>query len=158
RSSMLTGRYPTQTGVLDNNTWFGAAHPDFISLPKYFKQHGYASLRTGKVFHDGIDDTEAWTVGGEQRNVEAVEKAVNSTASAPTSPDPNDRIVMLEGDGESDSDYRFANRAIELLEQYRNKPFLLMLGFTKPHSPPTAPKKFFDMYDAARMPLPVDFA
>src|SRR4051812_5949260 len=35
RSSLLTGRYPTQTGVLDNLTWFGAAHPDFVSLPKH---------------------------------------------------------------------------------------------------------------------------
>jgi iduronate 2-sulfatase len=40
----------------------------------------------------------------------------------------------------------------------RTNHFLLMLGFTKPHSPPTAPKKMIEMYDVARMPLPVDFA
>ena len=61
RASLLNGRYPTQTGVLDNRTWFGAAHPEFVSLPKYFKQQGYASLRTGKIFHGGIDDFDAWT-------------------------------------------------------------------------------------------------
>src|SRR5215210_1667622 len=33
RTSVLTGRQPTTTGVLDNTTWFGAAHPDFVSLP-----------------------------------------------------------------------------------------------------------------------------
>src|SRR5262245_44393950 len=32
RTSMLNGRYPTTTGVLDNRTWFGAEHPDFVSL------------------------------------------------------------------------------------------------------------------------------
>src|SRR4051812_44774775 len=31
RTSLLTGRQPTATGVLDNRTWFGADHPDFVS-------------------------------------------------------------------------------------------------------------------------------
>src|SRR3954463_9481222 len=37
RTSMLTGRHPTTTGVLDNTAWFRAAHPDFVSLPQHFK-------------------------------------------------------------------------------------------------------------------------
>jgi len=41
RSSMLNGRHPTTTGVLDNRAWFGALHPEFVSLPKHFKQNGY---------------------------------------------------------------------------------------------------------------------
>jgi iduronate 2-sulfatase len=48
--------------------------------------------------------------------------------------------------------------AIEFLEQYKDQQFLLMFGLTKPHSPPTAPKKIIEMYDVAKMPLPVDFA
>src|SRR5262245_52544387 len=63
RSSMLNGRYPTQTGVLDNNTYFRAKHPDFVTLPQYFKNNGYAALRTGKIFHGGIDDEITWTEG-----------------------------------------------------------------------------------------------
>ena len=43
RSSLLTGRYPTTTGVLDNRTWFGGLHPDFVSLPRHFKDNGYAT-------------------------------------------------------------------------------------------------------------------
>jgi iduronate 2-sulfatase len=153
RASLLTGRYPTQNGVLDNRTWFGAAHPEFVSLPKYFKQQGYAALRTGKIFHGGIDDADAWTSGGEKRNFEG---AVNTTAPG-QNPQNSDRIVTLEGNGESHPDYRNTTRAIEFLEQYKDKPFLLMFGLTKPHSPPTAPKRMIDMYDAAQMPLPVDF-
>ncbi len=67
RSSLLTGRYPVTTGVLGNRTWFGDLHPDFISLPKWFKQHDFVTMRAGKIFHGGIDDTEAWTEGGEAR-------------------------------------------------------------------------------------------
>ncbi len=154
RASLLNGRYPTQTGVLDNRTWFGAAHPEFVSLPKYFKQQGYASLRTGKIFHGGIDDTDAWTTGGEKRNFAG---ALNTTAPG-QNPNNSDRIVALEGNGEAHADYRFTTRAIEFLEEYKDKPFMLMFGLTKPHSPPTAPKKMIEMYDAAQMPLPVDFA
>src|SRR5438876_2195266 len=65
RSSLLNGKYPTQTGVMDNNTYFRVAHPDYVSLPQYFKTHGYATLRTGKIFHGGIDDMVSWTEGGE---------------------------------------------------------------------------------------------
>lgn len=65
---------------------------------------------------------------------------------------------MLEGDGESNGDYRSATRAIEYLEKYKDKPFFLAFGLSKPHSPPTAPKKFFDLYDPAKIPLPADFA
>jgi iduronate 2-sulfatase len=72
RSSMLTGRYPLTTGVFGNRTWYGAEHPEFISLPRWFKEHGYVTLRSGKIFHGGIDDAEAWSEGGEARQFGAV--------------------------------------------------------------------------------------
>jgi len=154
RTSLLTGRHPTTTGVLDNRTWFGAEHPDFVTLPRHFKAHGYASLRTGKQFHGGIDDTDAWTEGGEPRQFTG---AVNTTAPG-QNPANSDRIVKLEGEGEAHADYRFATRAIEFLEKYKDQSFFLAVGFTKPHSPPTAPQKMFEQYDAAKMRLPPDFA
>ncbi|HZN36392.1 MAG TPA: sulfatase-like hydrolase/transferase, partial [Pirellulaceae bacterium] len=54
--------------------------------------------------------------------------------------------------------YKSATRAIALLDELKDKPFFLAVGFSKPHSPPTAPAKLFDLYDAARMPLSPDFA
>lgn len=155
RTSLLTGRYPTQTGVLDNETWFRAAHPDFVSLPQHFKAQGYAALRTGKIFHGGIDDTEAWTEGGEARGFTSARRPPNN---APNRAAQSDRIIVLEGEGETHGDYRTATRAIQYLEQYKDKPFFLAVGFAKPHSPPTAPKKFFDLYDPAKLRLPADFA
>src|SRR5439155_22115640 len=77
----------------------------------------------------------------------------NRTARAPAS----DHIVVLNGDGKSFGDYKIANRAIDFLDKYKDKPFFLAVGFNKPHSPPTAPKKFFDLYDVNKIPLPVDF-
>jgi len=155
RTSMLNGRYPTSTDVLDNRQWFGALHPEFVSLPKHFKNNGYATLRCGKIFHGGIDDAEAWTEGAEPRNFEG-ERA----------PDPpnvknrvsqSDRIVVVEGDGQSHGDYKTADRAIGYLREHRDGPFFIACGFTKPHSPPTAPQKYFDLYDPGKIPLPASF-
>jgi iduronate 2-sulfatase len=155
RSSMLTGRFPTVTGVLDNRTWFGAMHPDFVSLPKFFKQQGYAALRSGKIFHGGIDDVDAWTEGGEPRNFEG---ANSKKGPAPNYQQTSDRAVVLPGNGESHGDHKAADRAIEYLRRHQDRPFFLACGFTKPHSPPTAPQRFFDMYDTKQIPLPPDFA
>jgi iduronate 2-sulfatase len=177
RSSLLNGYYPTQTGVMDNNTYFRAQHPDYVTLPQYFKNHGYASLRTGKIFHGGIDDMPSWTEGGEPvdtaitsrppsavatgqgaREADDPERTAQSRANAPPPrASASDRIVVLEGDGESFGDYKIASRAIDYLERYHDKPFFLAVGFNKPHSPPTAPQKFFDLYDANKIPLPADF-
>jgi arylsulfatase A-like enzyme len=185
RSSLLNGRYPTQTGVMDNNTYFRVKHPDYVTLPQYFKANGYATLRTGKIFHGGIDDEPSWTEGGEPTDPAITERGNSARAranarrpsaiaerdpddtAAATQPqttsggghgDASDRIVVLEGNGESHGDYKTATRAIEYLERYREKPFFLAVGFVKPHSPPTAPKKFFDLYDTSKITLPPDFA
>lgn len=154
RTSMLNGRHPTTTGVLDNNTWFGAAHPNFVSLPKYFKNNGFASLRAGKIFHGSIDDADAWTAGGEPRAFEGARKKSTPPANRAQQ---SDRRVVLDGDGESHNDFKAAERAIEYLRECKDKPFFLACGFTKPHSPPSAPRRFYDLYDAAKLPLPIDF-
>ena len=174
RSSLLNGRYPTQTGIMDNNTYFRAKHPDYVTLPQYFQKNGYATLRTGKIFHGGIDDQISWTEGGEPPDPAIINRPPSriATGAAPSDqPEiaaggrtPNtyesgsDRIVVLNGDGESHGDYKVATRAIQYLERYKDKPFFLAVGFVKPHSPPTAPQKFFDLYDPEKIPLPPDFA
>jgi len=150
RTSLLTGRHPNTTGVFDNTLYFRTAHPDWVTLPKLFQLNGYVTARMGKIFHGGIDDMDSWTIGGEMR--------VDPATRPRQNPANSDRIVVLEGDGESHGDYKSAKRAVELLEELKDKPFFLALGFTKPHSPPTAPQKLFDLYDSEKIALPPDFA
>ena len=54
RSSVLSGRYPTSTGVLDNNTWLVLNEGQQL-LPRYFEQHGYAAAEFGKIWHGPND-------------------------------------------------------------------------------------------------------
>jgi arylsulfatase A-like enzyme len=44
------------------------------------------------------------------------------------------------------------------LRKYKDQPFFIACGFVKPHSPPTAPEKFFDLYDPEKIKLTPDFA
>lgn len=172
RASMLTGRHPGTTGVLGNRTDFRALHPDWVTLPQLFKQNGYVSLRSGKIFHGGIDDAISWTEGGDPRRDllegdenerRAARANTNNTSQTrtndnrPARAQGSDRRGVLEGDGESHGDYKTADRAIKYLRDNKDKPFFLAVGFVKPHSPPTAPKKFYDLWDVAKISLPVDF-
>lgn len=176
RSSMLTGRYPSHTGVLGNRTWFRNEHPELVSLPQLFQQAGYVTLRSGKIFHGGIDDTDAWTEGGERRRFGAVaptiqqgsparrERQEASRRRAPqdgrSKNERSDRWVVLSGDAKNHGDYRSTDRAIEHLQKHAEseQPFFLALGLAKPHSPPEAPLKFYDLYPLSKIELPVDFA
>ena len=172
RASFLTGLYPTQTGVMNNNDYFRRNHPNLVTLPQHFQQNGYVTLRSGKIFHGGIDDEISWTEGGQPTDPGITERG---KASAPVKPkitpeeEPDmdrqsskaansDKIIILKGDGESHGDYKTATRAINFLDKYKESPFFLAVGFVKPHSPPTAPQKFFDLYDVDKMKLPADFA
>ncbi len=155
RASLLTGRYPTSTGVLGNTEFLGSRRPDWDTLPMYFKKHGYNTARAGKIFHGGYDDTDAWHEGGETRPLGNADRTGSSQ-----DPKRSDSIIVLEGDGESHLDYKSATRTIEYLRKYGrgNRPFFVACGFSKPHSPPTAPRKMFDLYDVDRILLPADFA
>jgi arylsulfatase A-like enzyme len=159
RVSMLNSRHPGTTGVLGNRTNFRVAHPDYVSLPQYFRDNGYATLRSGKVFHGGIDDPLAWTEGGDAPGRpgagDDAPAAGKANSKRPmTQAEHSDRWIVLDDDGRSDGDYRTADRAIAYLRKYRDQPFFLACGFAKPHSPPAAPQRFYGMYDLSRIVLP----
>lgn len=173
RSSMLTGRYPATVGVLGNRTWFGDAHPEIVSLPKHFKNNGYTSIRVGKIFHGGIDDTEAWSIDGQIRTLAGVPKGQpvkTPRKKTPVDPDEvvevapevrdrkSDQWIVLKGKGEEHADYRAADRAINHLREHKDQPFFIGCGFYKPHTPLEAPQSFYDLWDVSKIPLPVDFA
>jgi iduronate 2-sulfatase len=178
RASLLTGRRPTKTGVLGNRTDFRVAHPDWTTLPQLLKANGYVSIRAGKIFHGGIDDAKSWSATSDAGGPtdDGGGPRVGKTREIPRQPmrrpdgvlPPlpaddkraaySDRIVVLDGNGEGHGDYHTAERTIENLRRYKDQPFFIACGFVKPHSPPTAPQRFFDLYDVDRIKLTPDFA
>ena len=178
RSSLFTGHLPRETGVLGNSAAVVKAHPEWITMPRLFKENGYTTLRSGKLFHAGLDDPNAWT--DFYGDVESMHPTTSAPGwrfrrrafPCPTAPchrcrttmpkrEHSDEILVLEGNGEGAGDYLVADLAIKFLNQVAAdpaKPFFVGCGFSKPHSPPQAPQRFFDLYDPEKIQLPPDFA
>ena len=53
---------------------------------------------------------------------------------------PTDNADAAEGDGAN------ARRAAQAIEELKDQPFFMAVGFYKPHVPLIAPQKYFDMY------------
>lgn len=62
RTSVLTGRRPETTGIRDLTTHFRVNLPDVVTLPQYFKEHGYHAQAVGKIYHARLDDPQSWSV------------------------------------------------------------------------------------------------
>jgi arylsulfatase A-like enzyme len=165
RASLLTGRRPDTTRVYAFNRDFRESLPDVVTLPEHFKNHGYHTRAFGKVFH--IDDPRSWseplwrskqpeyhTQRGEQilqwikedyrRLTFTWELGDGYTKSkrmgglpweAPEVPDN----ALREGD--------MTQTVLGVIDEVKDKPFFLAVGYHKPHLPFIAPKKYFDLYD-----------
>ena len=161
RSSFLTGRKPNATTVLNNAKVFRDSIPDTVTIGQLFQQKGYSVARVGKLYHygvptqigtDGLDDKASWqqvvNPRGHDKDVEdqifsLVPGQFGGTVSFFS--DPSDQ---------PQTDDIGATEAIKLLEANKAKPFFLAVGFFRPHTPYVAPKKYFDMYPLASIPLP----
>lgn len=156
RTSVLTGRRPSTTGTYALNTWIRAASPwqSVVTLPQFFRQHGYRALTTGKTFHDSFppkdeipNEFNVWGFHG-GHNPKPPQKFVKGLDHALM-----DWGVWPKTDEETD-DYKVADWAIEQIKQKQQPPFLLCVGFRHPHVPCYAPQKWFDLYPEDKLQLP----
>jgi len=62
RTSLLTGCRPDTTKVYNLEDHFRKFIPDVVTLPQYFKQHGYHTQGLSKIYHAGLNDPASWSV------------------------------------------------------------------------------------------------
>ncbi len=172
RTSFLSGRYPEVTGVLSN-----ATHPRvrlgeaFQFLPEYFRAHGYATAGCGKIAHGTFNQALQWDYysepqrGGEEDDARPATKAKGAkkggkkakAAAAAAGGARTDVPFPWEATANRDEDEpdgQVARRLLKFLSARPDRPFFIAAGFHKPHVPHTAPKKYFDWHDPAKMPTP----
>ncbi|MGV3515897.1 sulfatase [Luteitalea sp.] len=171
RSSMLTGRRPDATGVLSNpgrnpmSPHFRERLPDAVTLPQLFRTNGYVTARVGKLFHygvpldigtGGLDDHKSWDIainprGRDRELLDRVFTLVPGQFGGTVS-----WLADDEGDDAQHTDGIGAAEAVRLLERFgrEQRPFFLGVGFYRPHTPYVAPRRYFDEYPTAGIPLP----
>ncbi len=146
RASVLTGLRPDATQVHGNHTHYRDIHPDIVTLPQHFKNHGYHTQALGKIYHgvfpkdssktvaDTYDDPISWSVPAfrpgpryyyTKDGIAAAKKAFLAMYR-PVDPGPNDWTKKLvfgpitEAPGVPDEtlyDGLVAERAIETLRE-----------------------------------------
>jgi len=156
RSSLLTGLRPDATGILDNRTPLRSRLPDVVTLPQLFRESGYFTARLGKIFHSPgkMDDSKAWDVTFDPRATEAGRRGQGRNLTGGVV--KWCRWLAAEGTDRDQPDGQIAAETVRLLEQKRDKPFFLGVGFHKPHDPFIVPKRYFDMYPLEELTPPRD--
>ena len=180
RFTLMLGSHSTSTGLYGLGSHLRRVMPDAVTMPQYFAKHGYRTESLGKIFHIGhgnLGDPEAFSVphfhdkvieylepestdGGKLTREEALftNQKLGQIRSLP-------RGAAYEAPVAKDEDYadgRVANETIKRLKAAKNRlakddtPFFIAVGFVRPHLPFSAPKKYWDMHDPAKLPLAVN--
>jgi iduronate 2-sulfatase len=158
RNALMLGMRPTSLGIYDLPTHFRVAAPNAQTVAERFLKQGWRSEGLGKILHQGQgnhDDPHSWSVphwrpGGGQYAIEANRPAGNREV-APRGP-------AVEAADVPDARYpdgKIADEAIRRLQaakQQPETPFFLAVGFSKPHLPFCAPKKYWDLYRREQFP------
>ncbi len=148
--------------------------PGAVGMGAYFQGQGYVAVSLGKVWHaegepHGDTFDREWAPGP-QRYALSVNQPLDeqfrtarqsgrtkgktkapATPSAPLPPITESADVA----DEAYADGQIAREAVTELGRLATspKPFLLAVGFLKPHIPFTAPKKYWDLYRPDSIPL-----
>jgi len=166
RASVLTGLRPDTLRVWDLPTHFRETHPEVVTLPQLFRQHGYHARGVGKIFHnwrqdDWKGDEESWSVPSVLHyGTHGADKPKVKGELPPNLASSRGGTECRDVPDEAYYDGRVAKAAIEALREIADagEPFFLGVGFWKPHTPFNAPKKYWDLYDRETIPLPARVA
>ena len=141
---------------------FRDALPQTVTLPQLFRENGYHAARVGKLYHygvpneigtSGLDDPASWD---RVVNPAGRDRAEESRIFSLVPGSFGGTLSWLASDGEDaeQTDGLVATGAISLLEDVKNIPFFLAVGFYRPHTPYVAPRAYFDRYPTESIELP----
>ncbi len=164
RQSILTSRYPHAAGVTLLTTSFPEEQH---TLAEHLQERGYRTAVFGKTHFNnrGTHGFETMVQRGDWRAyLEENPPATISDSIATYGPwrpfrDPariwlNAEARPLPYRDEDMEDTYYARRAAQYIEEHREEPFLVWVGFHNPHSPFNFPIEYRDKYEPADMPVP----
>ncbi len=143
RASLMAGMLPTSLGFrthMNDETLEQRAHEKGTRLlHSYFADHGYETMAVGKICHKHVPSGSVDMSGGRQPFGPRPKPGYN-WVSEKTSTD----WAAWPDKDELTADYEAAQWAMDRLRENREGPFMLMVGFLRPHVPWFVPQKWFD--------------
>ncbi|SHJ62247.1 Arylsulfatase A [Rubritalea squalenifaciens DSM 18772] len=146
RASFMTGMHPLTLGytthMTDEALQKKAGQMGTSLLHSYFSKHGYKTMAVGKICHKHVPKGSVDLSGGRGDFSAGLGRLGKHWNVKGTSTDwaaaPEKDVQM--------PDYEAAQWAIERLQEKHEKPFMLMVGFLRPHVPWYVPQKWYDLY------------
>ena len=131
-------------GIMEKRAW--QTHTDDENLPFVGDFPPPALFYQGKEQQDALKS--APTQGGKPLTYGKIKQLLKSKELSPST-------EMLDIPDEAYTDGALRVEALKYLDQLGKgeQPFFVAVGFRKPHLPFVAPKKYWDLYDRAKLPL-----
>jgi len=147
RASILTGLYPHRTGAIDNRD---RTIPEGVpTIADMLRDAGYDIGFFGKAHIKDLSKLNWDTYFGIE--------AAGANAYHPVIIESHHGKVQPPKRYHSYVDDLVVDRALEWMNQKREKPFCLFLWFVAPHAPFFRPRRLLDMYNGVKIPKPITF-
>jgi iduronate 2-sulfatase len=180
RASLMTGLRPDTLRVWDLQTNFRTTVPNAVTIPQAFRASGYYAACIGKIFHNIFPDDVSWSepemhIKGfpfdpdavyrsddETRWIENRKKQITEQGNSKRHIDHYGEWYLKSSateiaDVPDNAYYDGAQTDVAIRKlgelSERNEPFFFGIGYYRPHLPFNAPKKYWDLYDRASLPL-----
>jgi len=157
RASFMSGRRPDSLGIWSMTKFLYDLHPDAVTIPQWFMQHGYTAMSIGKVLGGYGKEADFKTLSVPDRRTGGKTKDEFALSDGVPMPPNLAKDWLCENRDVPDEacfDTASASLAISELRALAKKPepFFLALGIFKPHSPYKVPKRYWDMYRREDIP------
>jgi arylsulfatase A-like enzyme len=151
RTSLLTGRRPSTTGVYHNSHPWRPSMPDAVTLPQHFMTHGYHVSGGGKIFHGKYKDPSSWHEY-HQRRADPVPP--ERRAGGIGAPEFLLQWGPVDVPDSAMADAEVVDWALRKLREPRDEPLFLAVGLFRPHPPWYVPRKYFDRTPLSEVRIP----
>lgn len=151
RASLLTGRYPTNTGMFINDLYLPSEE---LCMAEIYNEAGYNTAYLGKWHLDGHGRMD--NVARERRQGWEFWKGSECDHHYPKEHYYDNKDTTLRY-WEGYSTYAIADEAKNYMQKYANEeqPFCLFVSIATPHFPHnTAPEEYMKMYPQEKLKLP----
>jgi arylsulfatase A-like enzyme len=157
RASLMTGVRPSTSGVYDNGQPMRKSPVlrEVPTLPQHLRNHGYAVLGAGKIFHGAYPDPPSWDeyFPSQRKNKPDDPMPPNRPLNGLPKPAHFDWGPVNVTDADM-GDSQVVDWTISQLEKRWSQPFFLACGLFRPHLPWYVPPRYFDRFPLNAIVLP----